>query len=147
MSNMSRKLFITAALTFMLCLAGLVMSSTVLAQQCVDNENGTVTDNSTGLMWQKETARPATWDTAWSYASSLSLGGHSDWRLPSKYELLGLYQSPCKSLMEVVSDSYWSSTTYDYDTNCAWLVNFNYGLVSYDVKSYRSYVRAVRAGQ
>ncbi len=74
MSNMSRKLFITAALAFMLCLAGLVLSGTAFAQQCVDNGDGTVTDNATGLMWQKATANLMTWDTAMSYASSLSLG-------------------------------------------------------------------------
>ncbi len=87
MRKMWRKIFTTVALAFMLCLTGLVMSGTVLAQQCVDNGDGTVTDKGAGLMWQKATAGPMDWHTAMSYASSLSLGGHSDWRLPSSDEL------------------------------------------------------------
>ena len=144
MRKMWRKFIGTAALTFMLCLTGLIMSGAAFAQQCVDNGDGTVTDNGTGLMWQKETAGPMDWDTAMSYAPSLSLGGHSGWWLPSKDELLGLYHSQCKSLMEVVSSGYWSSTTNANNTNNAWHVIFNNGNVNNNNKSNSSYVRAVR---
>jgi hypothetical protein len=77
MRKMWRNVFGTAALAFMLCLAGLVMSGTAFADRCVDNGDGTITDNGTGLMWQEATAGKMNWDAAMSYASGLSLGGHS----------------------------------------------------------------------
>ncbi len=84
------------------------------------------------------------WNTAMSYASGLSLGGHSGWRLPDKDELKGLYNSECKKLMDVRRDWYWSSTTFANDTDYAWFVDFNYGSMSSYSKSYNYYVRAVR---
>ncbi len=103
-----KKLLAIATMAITFCLAGLIVSGTALAQQCVDNGNGTVTDKGAGLMWQKATAGPMNWDAAMSYPSGLSLGGHSGWRLPNMDELLNLYRSPCKSLMEVVLSYYWS---------------------------------------
>ncbi len=144
MSNMSRKLFTTAALVCMLCLAGLVMPGTAFAERCVDNGDGTVTDNGTGLMWQKATSGPMDWNAA-SYAASLSMGGHSGWGLPSKEELEGLYRSPCKELMDVHRRSYWSSTSYASYTSHAWLVSFSIGYVFNDYKGISHSVRAVRA--
>jgi len=64
MEKIWRHFFETAILAFMLCLTGLVMSGTSYAQQCVDNGDGTVTDNDTGLMWQKDSAGPMDWDAA-----------------------------------------------------------------------------------
>ncbi len=125
MSNMSRKLFTTAALALMLCLSMLVISGTAFAdERCMDNFNGTATDNGTGLIWQKNTAGPMNWDAAMSYCSNLSLGGHSDWGLPNRGELYGLYNSPCKNEMDVRTDWYWSSTAVANYTGSAWLVSF-----------------------
>jgi hypothetical protein len=150
MKVVQQKLFVIVAMAFMFCLSGLVMSGTSFAQKCVDNGDGTVTDNGTGLMWQKATAGEMKWNDAMSYASGLSLGGHSDWWLPNRVELQGLYHSPCKSMVEVVSDwrgSYWSSTTNADDTNRAWRVYFYDGLVDYGNKSSSYYVRAVRSAR
>ena len=53
-----------------------------------DNNDGTVTDNVTGLMWQKEDDdNVRDWEAALSYCESLSLAGFSDWRLPNIKEL------------------------------------------------------------
>jgi len=129
-------------------LTWLVMSGAVMAQQCVDNGNGTVTDNGTGLMWQKETAGPMDWNAAMSYAAGLNLGGKTGWRLPTKKELIGLYNSPCKSRMTVEWFYYWSSTTYAYDTaGFAWFVGFHRGYDGHAGKSFSYYVRAVRAAR
>ncbi len=141
-----KKFYAVATMAVMLCLAGFVMPGASFAQ-CMDNKNGTVTDTRTSLMWQKATAGPMDWDTAMSYASGLSLGGHSGWRLPNKDELQALYHSPCKSMMEVVLSDYWSSTPYADDTLGAWLVGFFHGYVYLDYKSSSYYVRAVRGGQ
>lgn len=50
----------------------------------------TVFDTVTGLMWQRQPASPATmtWDTALTYCENLTLATHSDWRLPTRIELL-----------------------------------------------------------
>jgi hypothetical protein len=142
-----KKLLAIAIMAVLLCLSGLVMSGTAFADRCMDNGDGIVMDKLARQMWQKATAGPMNWDAAMSYASSLSLGGHSGWRLPSRDELANLYHSPCKSMMDVVSSLYWSSTTDAGYTVGAWLVHFYYGYVGYGNKLVRYYVRAVRAGQ
>jgi hypothetical protein len=56
----------------------------------IDNGDGTVTDQNTGLMWQKEDGGEMTFENAASYCKSLTLGGRNDWRLPNSHELFGL---------------------------------------------------------
>src|SRR5208283_3026477 len=52
-----------------------------------DNGNSTGSDNVTGLMWQKQDdGTTRTWANAGTYCSSLSIGGYSDWRLPTVTE-------------------------------------------------------------
>ncbi len=52
------------------------------------NGDGTVSDHSTGLMWQQaDDGVPRDWENALSYAESLELAGYSDWRLPNAKEL------------------------------------------------------------
>ena len=139
-----KKFYAVATMAFVLCLTGLVLSGTAFADRCVDNGDGTVTDNGNGLMWQKATAGPMNWDAAMSYASGLSLAGHSDWWLPGRYRLEELYYSPCKGMIELSFPAYWSSTTNVNNTNNAWHVNFNNGNVNNNNKSNSYYVRAVR---
>ena len=65
-----------------------------------DNQNETITDTLTGLMWQESYAYPETgnylsWYEANEYIEKLNadkLGGHSDWRLPSRLEIQSLYE-------------------------------------------------------
>ncbi len=65
----------TGFLATMFCVAVLFMSGEAQAiEQCLVTDE-TVTDNHAGLLWQKETASPMNWDSAMSYAASLSLGG------------------------------------------------------------------------
>jgi len=126
-----------------------------LLDNFVDNDNGTVTDTETGLMWQKETAPSKyTWQESLAYAEGLSLGGHSDWRLPNRNELQTLvdysrYNRAIDPLLEANtwSSAYWSSTTIAGNTVDAWLVGFYDGGAYYGDKSLSWYVRAVRAGQ
>ncbi len=54
----------------------------------VDNGNGTITDDATGLVWQQAddgTARD--WESTLAYAENLSLAGSDEWRLPNAKEL------------------------------------------------------------
>lgn len=56
-----------------------------------DNGDGTVSDLSTGLMWQQSTPQERfTWADAKTYAENLELAEHSDWRLPTIKELTSL---------------------------------------------------------
>jgi len=80
----------------------------------------------------------------------LSLGGYSDWYLPSKYELNLMYrnigQGNALGLGNVggfASDYYWSST--EYNNVDAWLQSLGNGWQSGVYKEATSYVRAVRA--
>ena len=145
MISIARMTIVTVVL--MLCLISLVLSGTAFADRCMDNGDGTITDNVTGLMWQKATAGPLNWIQAMRYASGLSLGGNSDWWLPKKHELQGLYHSPCKDMMDVESGGggfYWSSSTV---TNAfsAWRFNFNGGALYVEHKSNTYYVRSKRS--
>ncbi len=143
MKKMFRKLLM--AMATLVCMVGLIMSDAALAGACVDNGNGTVTDNNTGLMWQKDSAGPINWHKAMSYAASLSLGGHSDWRLPERNELSMLYHSVCKEKMIVQPGAYWSASD---DDMVAGVVDFVHGRVGHGNKELGNcYVRAVRTAQ
>jgi hypothetical protein len=120
----------------------------------VDNGNGTVTDRSTGLMWQQAAAPGTmTWEQALAYCENLTLAGHTDWRLPNRNEL--------QSIVDFTRDNpainttffpgtgvsfYWSSTTCADNTAYAWHVYFCGGLMINGNKSSSSFVRAVRGG-
>lgn len=54
----------------------------------VDNQDGTVTDNATGLMWaQDDSGEGMVWADALEYAEDSELAGYDDWRLPNIREL------------------------------------------------------------
>jgi len=81
-----------------------------------DNGDGTVTDETTGRMWQKEDdGQTRTWEVALAYCEGLSLAGHTDWRLPDVKEL--------KNGPAILnSSSFWSSSTYAQGAGSAWAV-------------------------
>ncbi len=130
-------------ITLTLCLVGMGMSGTAFAERCVDNGNGTVTDNGTGLVWQKNTDQTHDWWGAEKTARHFAPDGHTGWRLPDGQELLGLYDSPCKNLMTVAPYWYWSSTIYAFETGVAIAVNFSGGSY-WQARGNGYYVRAVR---
>ncbi len=55
-----------------------------------NNGDGTISDNITGLMWQKKFTDKLSWNEAVSYANSTKLGGYDDWRIPTIKELYSL---------------------------------------------------------
>jgi hypothetical protein len=57
-----------------------------------DNGDGTITDNVTGLMWQKDMGKKITFEEAFNLAATFELGGYNDWRVPSIKELYSLIQ-------------------------------------------------------
>jgi hypothetical protein len=131
------------------------------AGRFVDNGDGTVTDNCTGLMWQKDTAdtngigNTLPWCDAIAYCDNLSFAGHEDWRLPNVRELqsivdYGRFNPSIGPVFGAFSFSYWSSTSFASFPRAAWLVSFDGGFVNDDEagqggnKSSPGFVRAVR---
>ena len=54
----------------------------------IDNGDGTVSDLSTGLMWQQaDDGNGRNWESALEYAENLEFAGYDDWRLPNAKEL------------------------------------------------------------
>ena len=119
-----------------------------------DNGDGTVTDNVTGLMWQKSvlvTDPTYTWAEAATHCSTLSLGGHTDWRLPTEMELMSIVDSG--QLNPSINGTYfpstpsayfWSSSPAADSPSRAWLVYFNYGSTLNTDVSYTFNARCVR---
>jgi hypothetical protein len=60
----------------------------------VANDNGTVTDTWTNLMWAaRDNALDINWANAKSYCENYRGGGYKDWRMPTLAELAGLYNA------------------------------------------------------
>jgi murein DD-endopeptidase MepM/ murein hydrolase activator NlpD len=120
-----------------------------------DNGDGTITDMTTGLMWQQTETEAMTWEKALAYCQMLNLGGYGDWRLPNIRELLSLVDE--SRIQPAISTTffsgcrpsiYWSSTTQTEHPAFAWYVDFKEGSVPSGTYKGRShYVRAVRAGE
>ncbi len=65
-----------------------VRGNTYGVNEFVDNGDGTITDNATGLMWQQaDSGSGMDWEDALAYAESATLAGYNDWRLPNIKEL------------------------------------------------------------
>ncbi len=116
----------------------------------VDNQNGTVTDQATSLMWQSVgTEEGMDWEDALIYAKNLELGGYDDWRLPNIKELQsivdysGVFPAINSTLFNCTSFTneggyldygyYWSSTSAYFGLNSpeyyyAWYTAFGYGV-------------------
>jgi hypothetical protein len=53
-----------------------------------DNNDGTITDTATGLMWMKaDSGKGMDWKDALNYAETFEHAGYDDWRLPNAKEL------------------------------------------------------------
>lgn len=107
-----------------------------------------VTDTKLGLIWQKTYVSSKTWQQALDYCENLTYAGYFDWRLPNKNELISLInyeisRSPRSFFPDMPNSSFWSSSTYVYDTNNAWYVSPN-GTVNHYSKTIFFDVRCVR---
>ncbi len=146
-----------------------------VAHTFTDIGDGTITDNKTGLMWEKESndagihsPQSDPWANAFVKIGSLNgiaFAGYTDWRLPNKNELFSLYDSStypayvpgfltaCPGGCTVLTcncgqpSSYWSSTTYEPSPANTWRVSFDVnGGPVYFPKSALLRARAVRGG-
>ncbi|MFC1615561.1 DUF1566 domain-containing protein [Patescibacteria group bacterium] len=99
----------------------------------VDNSDGTITDGSSTLMWQKEDSGVGMdWESALGYCEDLELAGYDNWRLPDAKELQYLVDysrspdttnsaaiDPVFEVSDIINEAgdldfpfYWSGTTH-----------------------------------
>jgi len=150
--------------TFLIALFIIVFSPMVQAA-FQNNGDGTITDTTTSLMWQRCSAPSQevncaitpllyNWDDALAYCNGLTLGGHTNWRVPNIKSLHSIYDA-VKNIAPAIdtnifSDTevapYWSSTTLTGTGGMAWYVDFSIGLVMTSTSSKLDlrYVRCVR---
>lgn len=121
-------------------------TATLPAARYVDHDDGALSDLHNGLMWRvcadglsgpdcSGGARQAyTWRAALNRVAAANAareGGHGDWRLPNREELLSIVArnqrapSVDPALFPGVGNfSYWTSTPYAITTDWAWYVSF-----------------------
>ena len=120
-----------------------------------DNGNGTVTDDKSGLIWQKvEDNIFRKWNDASNYCADLSLGGFDDWRLPTFQELKSILSFKNSSnfidsqlFTNVFLGFFWSSTIYqDPDGNdMRWILYYFDGeFAQAETTGYEAKTRCVR---
>jgi len=126
----------------------------------IDNSDGTITDTSTGLMWQQDSVSTITWEQALAYCNNLTLAGYNDWRLPSINELLSIvdystWEPPIDIQLfgDDAFNRFWSSTSFTDNPNWVWSVEFGNGGLFLNFKVLGDcdhgceVFRAVRGGQ
>jgi hypothetical protein len=133
------------------------------AMSFTDNGDGTVFDNVTGLTWQKQDdGLTYNWYEAagvynathnpgsTSVCDSLSLGGHDDWRLPTRSELVGIinygtYYPSIETIFfpDTKASDYWSQDIVAF-TSDARSVNFSFGYSLNSSTSEPFHARCVR---
>jgi hypothetical protein len=135
------------------------------------NNDGTVTDNDTGLMWMQcsegqawdsnggagKCIGPATthtWDGALALANGKAFAGHYDWRLPDIKELASLvaadrYHPAINSTIFPATPSawFWSGSPNANDNSYSWVVYFFGGNGDVDNRADLNRVRLVRSSQ
>jgi hypothetical protein len=150
------------------CFSNILESTpaTAFNQTAVD---GTVTDNSTGLIWSRcslgqswnptasrcdGTASSLNWQQALQQANANALAGQNDWRVPNIKELASIVERRCinPSINEVVfpnnlSALYWSSSVFNAFSGVTWGINFSSGDDEVKATTTLASVRLVRAGQ
>ncbi len=118
-----------------------------------DTDSVTITDNNTGLIWQRQDDNiTRTWADAGTYCDDSTLGSQSDWRLPDKKELASIVNYQKHPAINDAffepkygpSDRYWSSTTDASNTSIAWSVSFYDSAVGTNPKTNSYFVRCVR---
>lgn len=124
-----------------------------VANRFRDNQDGTVLDDATRLMWEKGGSPYAgSWRQAQDHVKALNrkaFAGHSDWRLPTVNELMSLFiehADPSRFCLEPVFDTtqkrIWSADKKSYVA--AWCADAELGFVWWQDFSCFFHARAVR---
>jgi hypothetical protein len=121
----------------------------------IDNGDGTVTDMTTGLMWQQDgPCEMLDWEESLAYCENLEFAGYTNWRLPNIHELQSIADyTRCDPSIDTfyfpaaASGAYISSTTIVNKPGNAWTVLFDDGSIDFyfgGSKTKPYHVRAVR---
>ncbi|MEI6750372.1 MAG: DUF1566 domain-containing protein [Bacteroidales bacterium] len=130
------------------------ITTTYSTPHFTNNGNETITDNFTGLTWQKiKSPNTYSWEEALIFANDLSQAEKTDWRLPNIKELQSLNDPTLSKpsfnktfFPSCLSGNYWSSTSMQNASTKAWDINIDYGIVSYNEKTMKQNVLLVRGG-
>jgi formylglycine-generating enzyme required for sulfatase activity len=100
-----------------------------------NNGDGTITDNTTGLMWQKTDGGEMTYENAITYCNNSTLGGNDDWRLPTSHELFSInnygHVNPALDtsyFTKTQAEYWWTSDIRADDATKVWVVNAGGGI-------------------
>lgn len=126
------------------------------ARSYTDNGNGTVTDNSTGLVWQQQDdGSGRNWSDSLDLCNTNAAGlPGTGWRLPNAYELYTLLDFGVTSAPLInatyfpvtQSADYWSSTVSPVNSANALAVRFYTGAITNGSKGFSQEARCVRGG-
>ncbi len=107
-----------------------------------------VTDHDTGLQWALDFVKNVNWNEAHAYCEKLDHGDADDWRLPTKYDLMGLIDEPgnfpVTEFPKMPEKVFWSDTPKEDSEKHAFYVDFYNGFIDFDYKGNRYYARCVR---
>lgn len=100
-----------------------------------NNNNGTITDNVTGLMWQQVDGGEMTFESAITYCNTLTLGGYSGWRLPTPIESFSIlnHQNSNPAINTTfftltTAEYWWTSVFENNSTTKVWCTNSGGGI-------------------
>jgi gluconolactonase len=107
---------------------------TINPQAFTVNSDGTVLDQVTGLMWQQRDGGEMIWANAASYCTKLNLGGKTDWRVPTTYELYSIINHDRNPALDPAiftltdAEYWWTANEQVGDSTRAWVVNAGGGI-------------------
>lgn len=109
----------------------LLGASGVQASNLVDRHDGTVLDQTTGLIWQQEASGRMPWLEAVRFCNQLDLAGARGWRLPFKDELKTLVEPvdtepriDLTAFPTAQAEVYWSLSREEQQPDQVWGVSF-----------------------
>lgn len=152
--NKNMKIKTRINVTVSLLFLGIIQNGVTLAttDTWLANDDGTVTDVATGLIWQQQdddvTRNHA---NAVTYCQGLTLANTSNWRLPNVKELSSIidYRVERPAIDRVTfpnsnSARYWSATNNPNSLSFSWYVDFFRGFIISTNNTDLNLVRCVR---
>lgn len=100
----------------------------------IKNNNGSVVDTITGLMWQQSDGGEMTVENARIYADTLTLAGYTDWRLPTGHEAYTILNhqkaNPAidAAFTTTAAEYWWTANIQSNDATRIWVTNAGGGI-------------------
>lgn len=111
----------------------------------IQNQNGTVTDTVTGLMWTQADGGEMTYENAQAWAKALRTGGYQDWRLPTPLESFTILHLDLSNpaldqtkFSATGTEYWWTNYTQAGDTGKVWVTNAGGGIGNHPKKETKS---------